>query len=72
MIGTVGGTALGAFILGLSYDLTGSYSDALNLLLTLPLLIAIASFLVKRPPARISKSLPTPVLNHVPKHEVHP
>jgi predicted MFS family arabinose efflux permease len=52
MIGTVGGTALGAFILGLGYDLTGDYTAALNLLLTLPVLITIASFIVKRPPTR--------------------
>lgn len=52
MIGTVGGTALGTFILGLGYDLTGNYDSALYGLLTLPLLLTIASFLVQRPPAR--------------------
>ncbi|MCC6453375.1 MAG: MFS transporter [Caldilineaceae bacterium] len=69
MIGTVGGTALGTFMLGLAYDLTGGYGYALNLLLTLPLLIAIASFIVKRPPTRVSTPDPNqPDLNQ----EVHP
>jgi hypothetical protein len=58
MIGTVGGTALGTYILGLGYDLTGDYDAALYLLLSLPILIAIASFIVKRPPTRTLTSLP--------------
>ncbi len=52
MIGTVGGTALGTFVLGLGYDLTGGYDVALYALVTLPILITIASFIVKRPPVR--------------------
>lgn len=52
MIGTVGGTALGTYVLGLSYDLTGTYDTTLYTLLALPILIAIASFVVKRPPVK--------------------
>ena len=52
MIGTVGGTALGTYVLGLSYDLTGTYDTTLYTLLALPMLIAIASFIVKRPPVK--------------------
>lgn len=52
MIGTVGGTALGTYVLGLAYDLTGSYNVALYTLLLLPIGCAIASFIVKRPPTR--------------------
>jgi hypothetical protein len=52
MIGTVGGTALGTFILGLGYDLSGNYNRALFGLLVLPILLIIASFIVRRPPAR--------------------
>lgn len=52
MIGTVGGTALGTYILGLGYDVTGDYDAALYLLLTLPVLLTFATFVVKRPPAR--------------------
>jgi predicted MFS family arabinose efflux permease len=58
MIGTVGGTALGTYILGLGYDLTGNYDASLYLLLSLPIVIAIASFIVKRPPARTLTSSP--------------
>ncbi len=53
MIGTVGGTALGTYILGLGYDLLGSYDVALSLLLVLLVLITIASFIVKRPPGKV-------------------
>jgi MFS family permease len=60
MIGTVGGTALGTYILGLAYDLTGNYDLALYFLLALPILIAIASFIVKRPPVKQSP-LTTPL-----------
>ena len=52
MIGTVGGTALGAYPLGLSYDLTGSYAMALLTLLALPVAVAILSFWIKRPATR--------------------
>jgi MFS family permease len=52
MIGTVGGTALGTYILGLGYDLTGDYDSALYFLLTLPIIAAIASFIVRRPPVK--------------------
>jgi MFS family permease len=52
MIGTVGGTALGTYILGLGYDLTGGYDTALYVLLALPLLVIVASFVVKRPPVK--------------------
>jgi predicted MFS family arabinose efflux permease len=49
MIGTVGGTALGAYPLGLSYDTTGSYATALLPMLVLPLGIAVAAAFAKRP-----------------------
>ena len=52
MIGTVGGTALGAYPLGLSYDLTASYGPALTALLVLPAAIALAAFWVQRPTRR--------------------
>ncbi len=52
LTGTVGGTALGTYVLGLGYDLSGNYDLALYVLLSLPILIAIASFIVKRPPTR--------------------
>jgi cyanate permease len=42
-------TALGTYILGLGYDLTGGYDLALYLLLTLPILAVIGSFVVKHP-----------------------
>ena len=57
MIGTVGGTALGAYVLGLSYDFTGGYAVALCTLLALPIAITIASFIIKRPPTRQSVPL---------------
>ena len=56
MIGTVGGTALGTYVLGLGYDLAGDYDSALYALLALPVLITIASFIVKRPPVRRAPS----------------
>jgi MFS family permease len=52
MIGTVGGTALGAYPLGLSFDLTGSYAPALLMLAALPILIIVASIIIRRPPQR--------------------
>jgi MFS transporter, OFA family, oxalate/formate antiporter len=55
MVGSVGGTALGAFPLGLSYDLTGDYRMALNLLLVLPLAVIIAACFVKRPSRRVAQ-----------------
>lgn len=56
MIGTVGGTAVGTYILGLGYDLTGNYDIALYGLLALPILITIASFIIKRPPVKAKAS----------------
>ncbi len=52
MIGTVGGTVLGAFPLGLSYDLTGNYAAALLPLAVLPLIVAVSTLWIKRPTAR--------------------
>ena len=52
MIGTVGGAALGAYPLGLSYDLTASYNPALTALIVLPAAIALAAFWVQRPTRR--------------------
>jgi MFS family permease len=52
MIGTVGGTSLGAYFLGLSYDLSGSYATALYGLLTVLVVITIAALLIKRPLTR--------------------
>ena len=52
MIGTLGGTAFGAYPLGLSYDVTGSYAPALLSLLVLPLGITLAALFVQRPGAR--------------------
>lgn len=49
MIGSVGGTALGAYPLGLSLDLTGSYSPALTALLLPLIAICFAMIFVKRP-----------------------
>lgn len=49
MVGTVGGTALGALPLGLSYDLTGSYDVALTAFLVLPLGISALMIFVRRP-----------------------
>jgi MFS family permease len=49
MIGVIGGTALGAYPLGLSLDYTGSYGAALNSLLVLPLGIALVTRFIKRP-----------------------
>jgi MFS family permease len=63
MVGTVGGTALGTYILGLGFDLTGDYDVPLYFLLALPILITIATFIVKRPPARnlTSSGHPSPL-----------
>jgi MFS transporter, OFA family, oxalate/formate antiporter len=58
MIGTVGGTALGTFILGVGYDFTGSYDTTLYALLILPTLVTLATFIIKRPPARRLTSPP--------------
>ena len=56
MVGTVGGTALGTYVLGIAYDLTGNYDIALYCLLSLPIFIAIASFIVQRPPVKMSSA----------------
>lgn len=47
--GTIGGTALGAYPLGLSYDHLGSYTPALNGLLVIAIVIGMLAFFVKRP-----------------------
>ena len=52
MVGTVGGTALGALPLGLSYDLTGGYTPALTVFLLLPLGISALMIFVRRPQRR--------------------
>lgn len=57
MLGTVGGTALGAYPLGLSYDLAGSYGPALTTLLALPAAIAFMAFSIKRPARQAASSL---------------
>ncbi|MCB0208969.1 MAG: MFS transporter [Anaerolineae bacterium] len=49
MIGVIGATSLGPYPLGLSFDSFGSYTIALNILLLLPLVIAIITFFIKRP-----------------------
>ena len=49
MVGTVGGTALGALPLGLSYDLTGSYAPVLTAFMLLPIGISALMVFVKRP-----------------------
>lgn len=49
MFGAIGGTALGAYPLGLSVDHFGSYSPALNGLLAIACAIALCAFFVKRP-----------------------
>ena len=52
MIGTVGGTALGAFPLGYSFDSTGSYTPAIAILLILPISISLSMIFVRRPERR--------------------
>jgi MFS family permease len=52
MVGTVGGTALGALPLGLSFDLTGGYSAALTVFMVLPLGISALMIFVRRPQRR--------------------
>ncbi len=52
MVGSVGGTALGAYPLALSYDLAGSYAPALLALLLLPIAISFSMIFVKRPRKR--------------------
>jgi hypothetical protein len=49
MIGIVGGTALGAYPLGLSLDYLGSYEPALTALLVLPLSSSLVTFFIKPP-----------------------
>lgn len=49
MLGATSGTALGAFPLGLSMDLLGSYTPALNGFIILTLLIACIAPFTKRP-----------------------
>ncbi len=58
MIGTLGGTAFGALPLGLSYDLTGSYSTALIAFMIMPVFIYIAMIFVKRPSRSAEPSAP--------------
>lgn len=49
MFGTLGGTALGAYPLGLSKDHWGSFGPMLDLLLVLTVVIAVVALFVKRP-----------------------
>jgi MFS family permease len=49
MIGVVGGTALGAYPLGLSLDYLGSYTPVLTALLVLPLGSSLITFFIKPP-----------------------
>ncbi|HRW04866.1 MAG TPA: MFS transporter [Caldilineaceae bacterium] len=49
MFGAIGGTALGAYPLGLSYDYFGSYRPALNSLLLIAITIGIVALFVPRP-----------------------
>ncbi len=60
MIGTLGGTAFGAYPLGVSFDLFGSYNPALLALIVAPITIAVIALLAERPrkeiPANHSKS----------------
>lgn len=48
-LGATGGTALGAFPLGLSMDLLGSYGPALDGLIGITIIIAIIVWFTKRP-----------------------
>ena len=49
MIGTLGGTAFGAYPLGLSYDYFGSYNPALNAFVVLPIVLAGVALVAARP-----------------------
>jgi MFS transporter, OFA family, oxalate/formate antiporter len=49
LVGTVAGTALGAYPLALSLDLTGSYTLGLTILLVLPVSLIIFTLFVKPP-----------------------
>jgi MFS family permease len=49
MFGTIGGTALGAYPLGLSKDHWGSFDPALDALLVLTVIIAVAALFVQKP-----------------------
>lgn len=49
MLGVVGGTALGAYPLGLSLDYLGSYAPALTALVSLPIASGLIVLFVKRP-----------------------
>jgi len=49
MIGVVGSTAFGPYLLGFSYDYFGSYNPLLNTLLLIPLTICALAGFVKRP-----------------------
>ena len=48
MLGAIGGTALGAYPLGLSFDHFGSYRPALNTLLVVAVMICVIAFFVPR------------------------
>ncbi|MCB0129263.1 MAG: MFS transporter [Caldilineaceae bacterium] len=52
MIGTLGGTAFGAYPLALSYDLLNSYTPALMAFLLLPLALAAVALMARRPEKR--------------------
>ncbi len=50
LIGTLGGTALGPYPLGLSLDMLGSYAPALNALMAIPLILSVVVYFgIKRP-----------------------
>jgi hypothetical protein len=49
MLGIVGGTAIGPYPLGISFDVLGSYSPALNGMLIPALAIGLFAFFVQRP-----------------------
>ncbi len=49
MFGAIGGTALGAYPLGFSFDHLGSYRPALNALLAIALTMMVIALFVKRP-----------------------
>lgn len=49
MLGTLGGTAFGAYPLGLSHDYLGSFNPAIIAMMTLPLATAVMALWARRP-----------------------